>query len=299
MNYFTGSLLGDTSVDNVVGTKYVNAARFQHQVWDEYNPTFDKLTRENEDSVDNLLSSTNLQEVIIEQFSIPVTVEKLVCLRSRGLLNDEVINFYFEMLREWSALYDEACTVHYNTFFMGELQKHFQKTVLRWQKRNIHVWSVNKLLIPINISNYHWILMVVYPQRGLIEYYNSMPGTGDMYFSLLVSFLKQRAENEHQRNINWILEQGECPRQPNGFDCGVYTILNAHFLTEGRGLTMSTYTVEEATIFRKKIVYAICMGRIDFLKRYSIQESAASGHHHTKRLRTLNPTTVDSQFFGR
>jgi hypothetical protein len=99
VNYFTGSLVGDTSVDNVVGPKYVNAARFQHQVWDEYNTTFDKLTRENEDAVDNLLSSANLQEVIIQQFSIPVTVEKILCLRSKGLLNDEVINFYFEMLQ--------------------------------------------------------------------------------------------------------------------------------------------------------------------------------------------------------
>jgi len=117
--YSSGSILGDTSVGNVVVPKYVNTARFQQQVWDEYNPTFNKLNRSNEDAVDNLLSSRNLQEVIIQQYSIPVTVEKLLCLRNQGLLNDEVINFYFEMLQEWSAFHDEAATVHYSTFFHG------------------------------------------------------------------------------------------------------------------------------------------------------------------------------------
>ena len=67
------------------------------------------------------------------------------------------------MLKEWSSLRDEAATVHYSTFFMDDLQKYFQRTVS-------NLWSVHKLLIPTNISNFHWVLMVIYTQRGLMEY---------------------------------------------------------------------------------------------------------------------------------
>ena len=68
-------------------------------------------------------------------------------------------------------------------------------------------------LIPINIGNYHWVLMVVYPQRGLMEYYNSMAGVGQMHFGLLVLFLKERAENDQQRNLSWMLELDIVPAQ--------------------------------------------------------------------------------------
>ena len=47
----------------------------------------------------SILNGPETNEVLIEKFAIDITRAKILCLRQRTWLNDEVINFYMSMLQ--------------------------------------------------------------------------------------------------------------------------------------------------------------------------------------------------------
>ena len=64
--------------------------------------------------------------VVIHKFAVPMTVEKLQCLRPNTWLNDEVINFYMQMIRvrnEQACAADPLCrqSHFFSSFFMDKL----------------------------------------------------------------------------------------------------------------------------------------------------------------------------------
>jgi sentrin-specific protease 2 (axin associating molecule) len=238
---------------------------FVEEVWPLTNAIFAALNAENERKVEALLSSTPSSDVLNIKHSETVTMQNILCLRGSNWLNDAVINFYMAMLEDWSKQFDNSRTIAYNTFFMSKLLKDIEE-VRKWRSRRrtfVDVWSVQQLLIPINISNKHWTLMAVRPQELTMTYLDSLEGNGTVYFSAIVNFFNMRAVNAEQRSAQWKLSQRDkSPRQPNPNDCGVYTLMNASLLTHGRTIHASTYADAEAVLFRKKI---ICMGHINFL----------------------------------
>ena len=58
------------------------------------------------------------------------------------------------------------------------------------------LFDYEMVFFPINVSNSHWTLAVVYPQRCTIQYYDSMGGPGTGYLRSLLCFLR----DEHQAN---------------------------------------------------------------------------------------------------
>jgi hypothetical protein len=92
------------------------------------------LTTEEETTVTAALSSPHNGTLLIEKFKIPMTRAKLSCLRPVTWLNDEVINFYLEMLSERDALLCERSNCSrrashfFNTFFIAKLLENGQFT---------------------------------------------------------------------------------------------------------------------------------------------------------------------------
>ena len=98
--------------------------------------------------------------VIIIKYAIEMTVGKLKCLQPTTWLNDEVINFYTNMIME--DLLETNGIYSFNTFFMSKLfpenERYDFEAVRRWTK-NIDIFSLKKIFIPINIDNRHWTLV--------------------------------------------------------------------------------------------------------------------------------------------
>jgi Ulp1 family protease len=69
--------------------------------------------------------------------------------------------------------------------------------VKRWGKKVVggNVFELDKLLIPVNISNRHWCLCVAHVQDKRIEYYDSMGSTGAHYCNGLKRFFADEAKN--------------------------------------------------------------------------------------------------------
>jgi Ulp1 family protease len=58
------------------------------------------LTPEDEQSVNQILTGPANEDIVIDKYNIPISRKKILCLKDGQLLNDEVINFYMNMLKE-------------------------------------------------------------------------------------------------------------------------------------------------------------------------------------------------------
>ncbi|KAJ0164376.1 hypothetical protein CTA2_1159 [Colletotrichum tanaceti] len=92
--------------------------------------------------------------------------------------------------------------------------------------------STDKVVLPLHLSRNHWALALVLPSRGgtvQTWLYDSLPSHNHL----------SEAEDQVRRlltsHFNLSVPQGflqeiACPRQPNGFDCGVHVVRNLVYL---------------------------------------------------------------------
>ena len=202
-----------------------------------------------------------------------MTRRKFCCLRPNVWLNDEVINFYMNMLQDRDnslcAKFPGRKKSHFfNSFFVHRLLK----TDLEYNYDNVKRWSnhfdifeLDKIFIPINIDNMHWTLAVVYPQLKQIHYFDSMGGNGDFFLKGLRQWVMDEARTKKNQILDpseWTLinHRHECPQQGNAVDCGVFTIICADFLSDNLPIDESSYSQARMPFFRLKIGCDILKG---------------------------------------
>ena len=207
-------------------------------------------------------------ELIIEKNNIEITKDKASCLHDREWLNDEVINFYMQILHE-----KYPKTFIWNSFFWLKLSSDGQgynyKSVQRWTSRKkIDLFSFDRVIVPMNIGKNHWALGLVDFREKSIKYYDSL-AEGTIHKSF-VSHMKQYLSDEWKDK-----KKGEempdfnafdtplvyPPQQSNSFDCGVFTCMNAECLSGGR----DWIDFDQSMIpdMRRKMLLQIRNGRID------------------------------------
>lgn len=123
---------------------------------------------------------------------------------------------------------------------------------------------MDKLFFPINISNIHWTLAVIYIQKGEIHYHDSMSGKGKKYTEGLLHWLKdehKRCKEGQALQGDWKLIDTDVPQQENDNDCGVFTIINADFISDDLPLE---YSHKNMPFFRKKIGCDILRGSLNY-----------------------------------
>lgn len=162
------------------------------------------------------------------------------------------------MLRDRdSALCEKATTRQpshfFSTFFMSELLQGGQytfKNVERWTRARkftgrrtgvpIDLSSMDKIFVPIHVTDAHWALLVVYCSIKKVVYYDSLRWDGTRYCEAMLQYLAQ--ESRLKRNVSrkrvpvniseWdhVNAGSSCPMQAKGsLDCGVFTIMCADF----------------------------------------------------------------------
>ena len=114
-------------------------------------------------ALQKVLQSRSSTVVVIHKFAFPMTVEKLQCLRPNTWLNDEVINFYMQMIRVRN---EQACAADplrrqfhfFSSFFMDRLlmpdKKYQFNNFKRWTK-NFDVRDRDMIFYPVNTGGGH------------------------------------------------------------------------------------------------------------------------------------------------
>lgn len=235
---------------------------------------FREITNADSTRVEAVLSGPHDQDVVRDKFNIDMTRAKIVCLRPRTWLNDEVINFYMCMLKERD---DALCRKHkgrksshfFNSFFISKLlqidgkEEYDYKGVRRWSKK-FDTFALDKVFAPVNISNSHWAMLIIYVQKKEIHYNDSMSGSGSRYLNAARRWVVDEAKDKKGVDLDpseWKLVSSSrhVPQQENGYDCGVFSIINADFASDNLPFR---YTQGHMPYFRRKICNDILKGSL-------------------------------------
>ncbi|KAK3547321.1 hypothetical protein QTP86_018858 [Hemibagrus guttatus] len=219
---------------------------------------FPELTEAMENAVSQALRGGSQDDVLSEGFRLTITRKDLQTLSNLNWLNDEVINFYMNMLVERSKSPHLPSVYTFNTFFFPKLRSSGYSAVRRWTKK-VDIFSVDIILVPVHLG-VHWCLSVVDFRKKTVTYFDSMGGNNDAACRILLNYLKQEREDKKKQAFDtsdWILHSKTCneiPQQMNGSDCGMFTCKYAEYITKDKPIT---FTQKHMPYFRRRMVWEI------------------------------------------
>ncbi|KAI9477063.1 hypothetical protein BDB00DRAFT_859657 [Zychaea mexicana] len=228
-------------------------------------PSVKPLTDDEAALVENIMRNTSSRELAQLKTAI-VQYSDIQKLRPGVWLNDEIINFYMELIADRSRSEDAAekklPSVHcYNTFFCSTLRDQGYAKVRRWTKR-VDVFAKDLLFVPINYA-YHWTLGMIDMKHKKITVYDSMGGSHRATLQLLLKYLADEHQDKKKQSLNmsgW--ETGEArgiPLQANMHDCGVFTCTFAERLSRQNHMD---FTQADMELIRKRMVLSIAKQEI-------------------------------------
>ncbi|EEB07135.1 SUMO deconjugating enzyme Ulp1 [Schizosaccharomyces japonicus yFS275] len=167
-------------------------------------------------------------KTLVSKFNIPITIKDIQTLKDKNWLNDEVINFYVQLVAERSKHDSKLPKVHaFNTFFYPTLQKRGYAGVRRWaRKAKVVIKDMDFVLIPVHLG-IHWCMAVINKKDKRFEYWDSLGGSPGKAFELLRLYYAEETKGGIDLS-GWTDHiDSNCPRQQNGYDCGVFACKTA------------------------------------------------------------------------
>jgi Ulp1 family protease len=236
-------------------------------------PKYMILTSEDRTRAEFFFSErSNGNEVIASRNNIQVTRDTLKCLNDREWLNDEVINFYFDMLNDLPVpKRGRPKTFLWNSFFWLKLSDdgkgYHYRAVQRWTSRKkIDLFSFDRFIVPMNIGRNHWALGLVDLKNKRIRYYDSLAagtvhtGFAEYMIRYLEDEFRDKKKGEECPDLKFVCDPVEPPQQKNGYDCGVFTCMHAECLAAGRDwIDFSQNDIPE---MRRKILNQIIENKV-------------------------------------
>ena len=136
---------------------------------------------------------------------------------------------------------------------LGGANEYCYAGVKRWSKK-FDTFQMDKIFVPINISNTHWTLLIFYVQKKEIHYLDSMGGAGLKFLEAMRRWIVDEAAHKKSLTIDGgeyklVSQQPHVPQQNNGYDCGVFSVVNADFAAEDLPLS---YSQANMSHFRKR-----------------------------------------------
>lgn len=221
------------------------------------------MTAEHERIINNALRSGPGQQVFIDKFNLRITRNDLHTLKGLNWLNDEVINFYTNLIAErGNGSSPKQPKVHsMNTFFYPKLISQGYNTLRRWTKR-VDIFAQDMIIVPVHLG-VHWCLSIIDFRDKTIKYYDSMGGSNQQCLNALLDYLKSehldKKKSEFDVNDWKTSSVRDIPQQMNGSDCGMFSCMFAEFLSRNAKIL---FTQEHMPYFRKKMVYEIITGEL-------------------------------------
>lgn len=234
----------------------------QKKIQESAKSEFVELTNEMKAEIKSLLGPGNSRDVLVEGFNAEITRADIATLRNSTWLNDEVVNFYFNLLKERSEKDSNLPKVHiFNTFFYPKIMKVGHSGVKRWT-RKIDIFSYDLILIPIHLGM-HWCLAVIDFKNKEIVYYDSLRGNNPQCIMGLKKYLDDESKDKKKCAFNFDdwkeIMPKSIPEQMNGCDCGVFACKYAEYRSRDAKFT---FTQENMPYFRQRMVYEICTKKL-------------------------------------
>ncbi|KAF5100412.1 hypothetical protein D0Z00_001271 [Geotrichum galactomycetum] len=218
------------------------------------------------DRVDGLWARRDYSTAVVDAFRITITVYDLQTLRPGHWINDNIVDFYFNLIQQRSVRSSGvlAKTVVFSTHFFSTLQKSGFKGVAKWaERRGIDVTKPDFILVPINRHNIHWCLAVINNRDLRFELYDSMNGAGAITLELLRDYMRKQTLATYPysdlRQLGYdrydLCATLPCPQQQNSFDCGAFVCRMANLYAQDRSIM--SFAQADIPAVRRQIAYEI------------------------------------------
>ncbi|PCH33418.1 cysteine proteinase [Wolfiporia cocos MD-104 SS10] len=232
------------SFEKLVQSQRVKDKEIDDRLHPKAPPIPTSLPEDDEQTVDELFKKRG---IISKTAREQVSADDIARLKPRVWLNDEIINFYGQLILDRAEAMKEntdtnapkPLKVHlFNTFFWSKLQgQGYEKARLaKWTKR-IDIFDKDIVLIPVNHDNTHWTAAAINFKKKRIESYDSMGYIRHNVFKLLRQYLDDEHRNKKKAPFDftgWVDHTMEdIPLQENAFDCGVFTCQFLEALSRG------------------------------------------------------------------
>ena len=201
-----------------------------------------------------------------------VHVKGLITLKKRCLLNDEVINFYAELILIRAASepgkYPKIYT--FNIYFYPLLKEKGHPGVARITgKAKIDIFSLDMVIVTIHLGS-HWALAVINIKEHRLEYYDSIMNKGvkgrkNEVLSRLKNYVEEEFKDKKKvKNYDvseWVYYTVEnLPQQTNKYDCGVFAMTFAEHIS--RGASVLFVPPKHMKYFRMKMMLEIVNSKL-------------------------------------
>lgn len=225
---------------------------------------YPELGQDKQQRIYQWISAHDVNTVLVSKFNLSVKRHDIQTLKWCPLtwLNDEVINFYMELLAERSRMTEKLPKVHaMNTFFLTRLLEVGYSGVRRWT-RKVDIFAHDVIPVPVH-KGIHWCMAIIHLKNKTIKYYDSMGQPNNNVLGALRKYLLEESLDKKKQEFDmsgWQFENvRDIPQQENGSDCGVFSCMYAEFVTRNRPIVFSQQHMQ---YFRQKMVYEICTGQM-------------------------------------
>ncbi|GAU99265.1 hypothetical protein RvY_10293 [Ramazzottius varieornatus] len=224
------------------------------------------------EAIDRAFASGRTDEVLTEAFRVKMTRKDFATLKGLNWLNDEIANFFLEMIMDRSTRRQDFPKVHaFNTFFYTQLMNRGYASLKRWTKK-IDLFSFDLILVPVHLSS-HWCLAVIDLKKKQMRYYDSLGHKNEQCFRLLRTYLEEEKKDKGSNHPHWsnisldweewdfisVAEEEDIPQQKNMCDCGVFMLKFADFVSRGKNID---FNQEHMPYFRRRICYEILQNKL-------------------------------------
>ncbi|KAL6084903.1 hypothetical protein STEG23_036273 [Scotinomys teguina] len=217
-----------------------------------------ELTADMEEEIRKALGPGPKEEVLSCEFKLNITRGNMQTLQESHWLNDEIVNFYMNLLMERSKSPGYPALHTFNTFFYSKLKCGGYRSVKRWT-RTIDIFTKEIVLVPIHLE-VHWSLVAIDLRKKTITYWDSMAQKRPDILGMIFQYLQEESKTRRNIDLNPLewkqssMTAEEIPLQLNRSDCGVFTCKYADYISRGQPITFSQHHMP---LFRKKMVWEI------------------------------------------
>ncbi|KAJ2784843.1 SUMO1 sentrin specific peptidase 1 [Coemansia javaensis] len=194
--------------------------------------------------------------------NVPVTARDMATLQDGRWLNDEVINFYMQLIMDRAERAPDLPRVHaFNTFFYSTLCESGYARVRRWTRRT-RLFDKDLVIVPVHLG-VHWCCAVIDLRQKAICYYDALLGDNPDCLRRLLRYLCDESRDKGAAEVveaEWSLVcDKQIPRQRNGYDCGVFAIMFAEHAARRAPFQFSQ---ETCPLLRRRVAYEIATGAL-------------------------------------
>jgi len=223
---------------------------------EEGTDSFVPLTNEMERMVDSALAPGYSEDPLVEGFRVTLKRSDLATLSNLNWLNDEIINFFFNLLVERSNQEGKVKVHAFNSFFYPKLVKSGYASLKRWTKK-VDIFAMDLVLVPVHLGM-HWCLAAIDFNKKCISYYDSLKGSNPQCLSALRDYLNSESMDKKKVSFDmtgWkTASPKDIPEQLNGCDCGVFACKYAEYLSRRAKFD---FDQRHMPYFRRRMVYEI------------------------------------------